>query len=62
VAQRLAFPGVGVFPRRPTRTTRPIGNKFQEIATRSPIDMRALDKLADLVLERLNKSDRERLK
>jgi hypothetical protein len=52
------------FPRPATKTPprdrRPLGNKLQEIGTRSPKDIDAFEVLADLVLERLNARDAER--
>lgn len=33
---------------------RPLGNKLQEIAVRSPSDLHALERLADMVLEHLD--------
>ena len=50
------------FPRpapRP-RDRRPLGNKLQEIGTRSPKHIEAFDVLADLVLAQLNARDAER--
>ena len=35
-----------------------LGNKLQEIAMRSPNDLRAIEVLADFVLARLNEQDR----
>lgn len=58
MAQTFAFPGVLLPRRRPHRAKRPVGNKFQEIANRSPRDMADLERLADLVLARLNDHDR----
>ena len=34
--------------------------KFEEIAERSPEDLAALDKLADLIIERLDEDDRRK--
>ena len=45
---------------RPTRDRRPLGNKLQEIGTRSPKHIEAFEVLADLVLEQLNARDEER--
>ena len=45
---------------KPCRDRRPLGNKLQEIGTRSPKDIDAFEVLADLVLERLNARDAER--
>jgi hypothetical protein len=42
---------------RPTVFTRPLGNKLQEIAQRSPQDIVAFDTLADFVLARLNQAE-----
>lgn len=57
MAQTFEFPGVSALRRRPHRAKRPTGNKFQEIATRSPADMKALDVIADHILARLNERD-----
>lgn len=70
MAQTFQFPGTATallqssstLPRRPHRAKRPTGNKFQEIAFRSPADMRALDVIADHILARLNKADAEKEK
>lgn len=51
----VAFP-TGATPDRP----RLLGDKLQEIARRSPLDLLALDALADLVLARLNARDTPR--
>ena len=36
------------------RRQRPLGNKLQEIAARSPADVYAIEELADFVLDRLD--------
>lgn len=57
LAQTFTFPGVGASStssRRLHRAKRPLGNKLQEIADRSPKDLAAFEVLADLVLARLN--------
>jgi hypothetical protein len=59
MAQTFEFPGSSDLPhRRLHRAKRALGDKFQEIAMRSPRDMDALEVLADLVLARLNEQDR----
>jgi hypothetical protein len=58
VAQTFVFPGVVPIPRRLHRAKRPVGSKFQEIAFRSPKDMHALERIADMILARLNEDDR----
>lgn len=55
---RLDFPRPAP-PPRPRRDRRPLGNKLQDIGTRSPKDIEAFDVLADLVLERLNAQQQE---
>lgn len=57
MAQTFDFPGAAAIRRRPHRAKRPTGNKFQEIAFRSPADMKALDIIADHILARLNERD-----
>lgn len=59
LAQTFQFPGTATAVRRPHRAKRPTGNKFQEIAFRSPDDMHALDVIADHILARLNRIDAE---
>lgn len=61
MSQTYQFPANVAFTRKPRqRVKRPVGNKFQEIARRSPKDMAAFDVMADLVLARLNEEDRKR--
>lgn len=57
------FPGRTSLPHRPHRVFhRSLGDKFQEIALRSPADMIAFDRLADAVLARLNAEERRQPK
>lgn len=53
----LEFPPQTPQQRKQTRR-RPLGNKLQEIASRSPNDIRALDVLADFILDRLDEEAR----
>lgn len=58
MAQTYTFPGGDTLPRRRSqRAKRPTGNKLQEIAARSPQDMRDIDRIADMVLARLNEEN-----
>lgn len=58
----LEFPPRTVQERRAERRKRPLGNKLQEIGTRSPKDIDAFDVLADLVLERLDAEEQQQQK
>lgn len=60
MSQTHTFPTlVPTLKRRRQRLRRLTDNKFAEIAARSPVDMAALDEMADLVLARLNRLDHE---
>ena len=52
MGQTYVFPHT-VFPRR-RPFTRSFGDKMHEIAIRSPKDIAALERIADMVLRRLN--------
>lgn len=54
MAATLSF-GRRMVPLLPKRPQKSLGNKLQEIAFRSPKDLAALEVLADLVLERLDR-------
>jgi hypothetical protein len=59
MADALSFvPRAPVAQRRPRETPRPLGNKLQEIGSRSPKDLYAFDVLADMVLDRLDADQR----
>lgn len=48
--------------RQPRIDPRPLGNKLQEIAARSPLDIWAIDTIADMVLARLDETDMQKQK
>lgn len=59
MAQVHEFPDkASDLPRRSHHAKRTLESKCQEIAQRSPSDRAALDTLADVVLARLNRSQR----
>lgn len=53
MAQTVPFSAF-VLPRRPRPYTRPLGDKLHDIAIRSPRDIRALDRICDLILAKLD--------
>lgn len=58
MAVSIPFPG-DLLPRRPSvRVKRPLGNLLQEIAARSPQDLADIERIAQMVLARLNKEDK----
>lgn len=54
----MSIVAIRLLPPRPT--PRRAGDKFQEIALRSPKDMAAFERLADRVLLRLDEDDRQK--
>lgn len=57
MAVSIPFPGA-VLPRRPAvRVKRPLGNLLQEIAARSPQDIADIERIALMVLARLNEEN-----
>jgi hypothetical protein len=60
VAQNFTFPVGRSLPRRPRAFRRSLGDKLQELASRAPKDLQALETLVDTMLARLNEEDRVR--